>query len=388
MLPRSLPPHSHRIPGLVDEWLNLVEEYGLHQPDMRLTTIKNQQLRPTASRRPNVPLSGSTMVLDDFLFLRAIWPRPGNQQGILDSGFHLLTELGLIDDASHRAGLQVLGLNDNFDINSRPALTLGTESATIGLAISNQQEQGDLSTTTPTITPRRHGVHASRVPDAPRKANVVGDMEEDEELAGNALPIFHRFIQALSSHSPEHVDERANPHHLGAFFNAYSAFVNVAAEPSRFPSRPRLPRLDLNSSRPRPVTPIGSPSMDPIQDIINLSLQDTPTRQPGKAAAHRTVREAELARETPSPPPNDKPDRTPPDETLITFFAGNFFNTLSSFVQLGSKHHQMQPWRVQFQCSPRGAGLPDAYFNAAVDAIVETKVRIRRLTRQVCCSFC
>lgn len=65
--------------------------------------------------RPGQPLATSlsvTMGIDDFLFLRAVWPQPPSSLAYSSRVPISLTEAGVIDEFSWNHELEIFGLDD------------------------------------------------------------------------------------------------------------------------------------------------------------------------------------------------------------------------------------------------------------------------------------
>ena len=174
---------------------------------------------------------------------------------------------------------------------------------------------------------------------------------------------FHNFVALCDYRHPNQV---AEAEHLGAFFTAYDTFASISGLQ---PEREVMYRLDLESPLPRLQTPeTGSPVS--LSELASLALDDdSPTGKPRGWQDHHHAGTNE------GTPPADKIEAPSLDETYVTVFATSFFAALSSLVHRSGSHHRMEPIRAQFQCGSWDAGSTSRpYFNAAVDAVVKTKV--------------
>ena len=367
------------VPGTLNEWKERVEYYGLaaNLPELRLQDIRDQSLRPKRCRPLSTSLSGSTMSEDDFLFLRAIWP--GFASNPLDDlALTVLHRVGFIRGDAYSRALERLGIRLGSGGKLVPAGSqsqprpLGHDPPTVSYRDKAPLlPRASSSSTTPTSSKKiKQGLG---IPEAPKKPS--------QDVASNELPL-PKFIDALSSLSTRStVSERVR---LGIFFNAYNNFIimhdrSIAIETSV------LPRFNLAATEPPFESP--TPNLDPMElgydDIDFLEMaKESPSRVPS-ASRHpgqdsqgspmTSTTNPALEHQTPEPE-DDKPFRTPPDETIVTIFATNFFDSLSALAH-PSTGHIMLPWRVQYRCGPRRQDL--TYFNAAVDAIVPGRVNLK-----------
>lgn len=350
--------NSPNIPVSIGKWLALVQEHGLNNPNARLELIRDRGLRPNTIRPEKVALSGSTMAGDDFLFLRAIWPG-FPQAASYESALNLLQDVSLLDKESWRYGLEKLGLDEDLAPTPWHVRTLVSDTKT-------RRQTAEAALAPMPQTPRSSKPAA---PSAPKKA-IIAQKAEATAISSNALPHLHQFIDALAS---KQADEATDAQHLGAFFSSYDIFGSITQSCDNV----CLPWLNLNPAGliiPRmPSTP---PRSSMIASLNDLSLEDSPTLSTRGSQTRQSTGLLEDRADSPNVNASDLDDKADvpfADETFVTTFASTFFNTLASSILPGGRHHRMQPRRVQYRCGDMSGKV--TYFNATVDAIVESKVR-------------
>lgn len=127
-----------KIPDSIAAWANLLSHLGL-DPHMTLRQIKDDSVRPVRVRPAAIALSGSTMTIEDFLFLRAIGPEVLRST---EDRVAVLSHHGLIDQNSWVLALQKLVLDQNLEMISLPSQqSISRDPPTPGLSTASLATQ-------------------------------------------------------------------------------------------------------------------------------------------------------------------------------------------------------------------------------------------------------
>jgi hypothetical protein len=201
----------YKFPGSCAEWETLIKAYKLDNPVVRIHNIgdpRTGQLRSTNDR-----LSGSTMALDDVLFLRTVWheddPWTG-RQAVHSQAKILLQQQGLLDHESYHEALLRLG------IVTRGEVSLERDSL-VPRYLSSDEEGGSDTGYRPE-TPRRQVLESMSTPGAPKRLQTMKTATGHDSV----LPYLHRFIQDTASGGV-----RGSPTALGPFFMAFDTLQTI-----------------------------------------------------------------------------------------------------------------------------------------------------------------
>lgn len=347
-----------QLPSTVEEWRKLIVKYQLeeHKLEEIRTNRANQQ------RRETVGLSGSTMQLDDLVFLRAIVQR--------------------LDCETDRAMYQnvVAHLKESGHINEeslkRAHEKLGTEAEWVP---GNQSSGGERKRNPPPAeqfsTPRH-----SQLPTVPRApAKSKSTTKSSNPLSALISAFAQKQEPNVQPGTAEGMDS-VDGYKLSTFFMAYESFLQIRGRAKK----ERCPQVEQDTD------------FDPVDCLVNdmkeVGIDWTPSDSPvnntqrGRTAEHASLDTLESARQQDaavftdnSDTVEDDPRFQSTDETTETMFIVSFFNALAySICPRFRSMHSMAPERLQNTCGPREVSKQSpAYFKAAVDAHVESKVSRR-----------
>jgi hypothetical protein len=317
-----------------------------------------RRIRGGQLRSPKVKLSGSTMRLDAYLVLRAIWAAWKRDSVVMGDGecflavFDRLVDTGRIDIKSLSRVLDALKLTTDLVPGSAKYFSKPQErSLPAGMEFCTPLPQQvprtrSIPTLPPVIRPPRHNSYALR----------------------SALK---ESVKAISWSTTSDRRLETDGNRLSAYLTAFQTFLAMVGDFRGPVSQPREESSNIQDTL--------KDDADIKHILANnfraFDLEDSPTNN-----IRRNQRQDHSTMPPSTPPPVEdhslrvKDDLRPQtDETSTTVFIVSYFTALSHTIHRSfSKTHSMEPKRNQYSCRPRGASEP--YFRTAIDTHVPSEV--------------